>query len=494
MRTTFSIAAALLLPVTASAQGPSAPAAPTCAAEVAWALDYAARNYAGFEYKVTAETKPRYAALVAELTADASRAADGSACNAILARWVRFFDDGHLSFGRRSAAAAPGAEQPESPDAIRARYAASPRRDLTESEARARLDALGATRAPIEGIWEMQGGNYRGAVLRDDPDGRTFTMSILRADSVWWVPGQVKAVFSPDSAGRFAVRFFMRDHSERPWTASVWSNVLGFENASPWRREYPAQAGDLTAAQVAGLQNSSFRVTDAGEGTLVVHIPTFNDARRMDSLWAAEGARIRKAERLVIDVRGNGGGSDHNFRELVPLVYTGPIRVVNNAMLATDDNIAAWEEEAADSAVPEAVRKALLGAARRMRGAKGRWLENDDKVIDDYSVLPLPRRVDILVDRGCASSCEGFLLLARQSAKVTIHGTRTAGIIDFGNVRTGRMPGGTLLLNYPTTRTKRLPHDPVDGIGIQPHVAVPAGEGDPVGWVLRHPGRPAPRG
>jgi hypothetical protein len=68
---------------------------------------------------------------------------------------------------------------------------------------------------------------------------------------------------------------------------------------------------------------------------------------------------------------------------------------------------------------------------------------------------------------------------------VTIFGTPTAGILDFGNVRRGDMPGGTLYLNYPTTRSKRLPDAPVDGVGIQPHVVIPADEPDAVGWVLR---------
>jgi hypothetical protein len=52
-------------------------------------------------------------------------------------------------------------------------------------------------------------------------------------------------------------------------------------------------------------------------------------------------------------------------------------------------------------------------------------------------------------------SCEQFLLMAQQSRKVTIYGEPTAGILDFGNVRSATMPGGTLRLFYPTTRSKR---------------------------------------
>lgn len=480
---------ALSLAAVGSAAQPASPAtAPSCEAELSWILDYAERNYSGFEYKVPAARRPQYDALVAELRAEAIRAGDAASCDALLARWTAFFGDGHLSISRRSSGAATS-EADGTPAAIRARYADAPRRDITESEARARLEALGTRRAPIEGIWEMQGGNYRGVILRDDEAGTSYAMSILRADSVWWMPGQVKAVFTPTGDAVYATEFRMRDHSEQRWEARVRANVMTMNNGSPWLRDWPREPGDLSAEDLARTGNAAFRVREAGVGTLVLHIPSFNDPRAMDSLWAADSDRVKAAERLVIDLRGNGGGSDHNFRMLLPLVYTQPIRMVSNALLATPDNIAVNEALAADTALPQAIRNGILASVRRMREANGRWYEYDDYVVDGFEALPLPRRVDVLVDRGCASSCEQFLLAARQSRKVTIYGTRSAGILDFGNVRQARMPGGTLQLNYPTTRSKRLPHSPVDGVGIPPDVAVPDTAIDQVGWVLRQAGR-----
>jgi C-terminal processing protease CtpA/Prc len=96
-----------------------------------------------------------------------------------------------------------------------------------------------------------------------------------------------------------------------------------------------------------------------------------------------------------------------------------------------------------------------------------------------------PREVAIIQDRGCASSCEGFVLRARQSRKVTTYGTNTSGIHDYGNVRESKAPCGTLVLRHPTTRAGYMPEGAIDNVGIPPQVAIPATEVFPVDWVLR---------
>jgi hypothetical protein len=47
--------------------------------------------------------------------------------------------------------------------------------------------------------------------------------------------------------------------------------------------------------------------------------------------------------------------------------------------------------------------------------------------------------------------------MARQSDKVTLFGTNSGGVLDYGNVRATQMPGATLVLHRPITRTRRLP-------------------------------------
>ena len=457
---------------------------PSCTAQLAWATAFAARNYAGFDDKVTAARRPAYDALLDTLRASSTRAATSADCDAVLRHWTAFFGDGHLGFTRRAAAPASPAASPSDAE-VRARYASWERRALDEPTARARLTASGARRDAAEGVWESLDGRYRVAALRDATSG-DVVMTILAADSVWWMPGQVKARLARDTGGVYAARFYMRDHSEQRWTARVVGNVLTFTGGGTWVRRWPVGAGDRTPEQLRASLNTRFAARELSPGTVLVQIPTFNDPRGIDSLFAAEGARIRAAERLVVDVRGNGGGSDYNYRELLPLVYTGPIKVVGMMALATDDNIRANEALAADTTLPEGQRAGLRANVARMKANRGGWWIGNDGETTFDSVRAMPRRVAILVDRGCASSCEQFLLAARQSAKVTLYGDRSAGILDYANVRRAEMPGGDLVLNYPTTKSKRVAAGQgIDGVGIAPHVRIPVGEWDAVEWVRR---------
>lgn len=446
---------------------------------------FAERNYSGFDVKVTAETKPVYDSLLAELATTASAASTPAACNEVLGRWVAFFKDGHLSFTRRSATAAPAALS-QSPEAIRAQFTDWERVELDEAGARARLVALAGGRAEVEGIWESLDARYRVAVLRDAREDRDYTMTILRADSIWWMPGQTKATLRRADGDTYAVRFYMQDHSERSWTGQVRRNVLMLDGGSPWIRLWPQEPSDIPRAELLASNNSSFAARELSPGTVLVQVPTFGDPRRIDSLFEAQGELIRNADRLIIDVRGNGGGSDYNFRHFMPLVYTRPITIVSVQALATPENVRAHELLAADTTYPLAQREQMRQTIEVLRTANGGWHVWEDRVHTEAEVLAKPRRVAIVTDRRCASSCEQFILASIQSSKVTLYGDRTAGILDYGNVRRAEMPGGTLVLHHPTTRSKRVPHAAIDNIGIQPQVRIPADEPSPLEWVIRH--------
>ena len=125
------------------------------------------------------------------------------------------------------------------------------------------------------------------AVARIAPAAGGYTMVVLRADSAWWTPGQIKAQVTVDSATTIAA------------------------------------GHGADRADSGGAYRMRF---------------TFMDARGLDSLFA-EGARLRAVERLVIDVRGNGRGNDLDGGYLRPLLYTQPVRSPGVLFLATDDNL-----------------------------------------------------------------------------------------------------------------------------------------------------------
>jgi hypothetical protein len=64
------------------------------------------------------------------------------------------------------------------------------------------------------------------------------------------------------------------------------------------------------------------------ERTLYLRIPSFRFEQKpaIDSVLAANDGLIRSMENLVIDIRNGTGGSDVSYRNLIPYLYTGPMR------------------------------------------------------------------------------------------------------------------------------------------------------------------------
>jgi hypothetical protein len=83
----------------------------------------------------------------------------------------------------------------------------------------------------------------------------------------------------------------------------------------------------------------------------------------------------------------------------------------------------------------------------------------------------MPRRVAVVTASGCQSSCEGFVFAARQSGKTCIVGEHTGGVLDYANQWHLVVPGGRFVFWYPTSRSQRLPSDPVDVSGIAPDIS-----------------------
>ncbi|WP_116108447.1 S41 family peptidase [Lewinella sp. IMCC34191] len=84
------------------------------------------------------------------------------------------------------------------------------------------------------------------------------------------------------------------------------------------------------------------------------------------------------------------------------------------------------------------------------------------------TVYPYPARVAILIDGGNGSTDEQFLLAARQSQKVKLFGQSTFGVLDISNMYYIPSPCQEFELGYSLTRSFRIPHLAIDGVGIQP--------------------------
>jgi hypothetical protein len=207
----------------------------------------------------------------------------------------------------------------------------------------------------------------------------------------------------------------------------------------------------------------------------------------IDSLIAANRPKLLASPYLLVDVRGNKGGCTCSYTTVTPLLYTDPILLDGSDVWTSEANVALYRSWLTAGGVPGELKARLRSALPRMEGAPNRFvLWAADTVIKLDTVYALPSSVAVLVDGKCASSCEDFVMEARQSRKVTVMGTEnTAGVGDYGNVHGMWLPGWRRV-QLPTTRSHRLPEHPIDLQGIAPGVRIPTFERDPVAFAVRY--------
>ncbi|HKP19954.1 MAG TPA: hypothetical protein VJT68_00445 [Thermoleophilaceae bacterium] len=216
--------------------------------------------------------------------------------------------------------------------------------------------------------------------------------------------------------------------------------------------------------------------------TLVLSLPNLDMRYKsaMDSLVASHRAELTAKPRLVIDLRGDGGGCTCTYEPLLPLIATGAVADGPLDVWASPANVAYFRELASDVHTPETLKAELRRLLPRLEAAPNTFVAwNADTTAAVYrppAILARPTNVAVLVDSICASSCENFVMVARQSRKVTVFSaTNTAGAGDYGNVRQVMLPGWRRL-RVATSRASRLrtgAQSAIDFVGLAPDVRLP---------------------
>lgn len=218
----------------------------------------------------------------------------------------------------------------------------------------------------------------------------------------------------------------------------------------------------------------SFRSTDGG--TLIV-LPSL-ELRFKAALqdWvAAHTAELQSRDTLVIDLRGCSGGADSTYGPLLPYIMAGAVRASGIDFYSTPENLAGWQLALEEITDPQ-VRAQVQDIVELLRQHPNQFVSyGSNSVVNIEPVPHPPARVVAIVDQRCASSCEQFLVDTRRSRTLVTVGTRTAGVLDFSNLVPHLLPGGERrVLLIPTSRSRRLPEDPVDPDGIRPRFEIDA--------------------
>lgn len=210
------------------------------------------------------------------------------------------------------------------------------------------------------------------------------------------------------------------------------------------------------------------------EDTYLIRFPSCD-------LTDAEIAGVRAAvavycasgcENLVVDIRGNMGGSDNAYEPLLKLLYDHE---------GTEDAMEYRVSDIAIAHVREFVGNTERGrrkVACMERTPAGEFLEKGKTYRIRYdSVSLVPRRAALIVDGRVASSGEQLVLEVRASSRrTTVYGQdNTLGCLDYSNCEILYFPRDTARwMIVPVTRSKRIPAGRgIDREGIAPDVRIP---------------------
>jgi C-terminal processing protease CtpA/Prc len=217
---------------------------------------------------------------------------------------------------------------------------------------------------------------------------------------------------------------------------------------------------------------------EINKSTLLLRIPSFKGPfkKDIDSVITANQSKIESTENLIIDIRNNGGGSDNSFAKIIPYLYTNPIRSIRTQFYSTKLNnqrMLDFYENYQKYGISEDSRDYLKKSYDKLSQNLGKFvsLQEDGSMVEIKKmdkILPYPKNVGIIINSGNGSTAEEFLLAAKQSKKVKLFGTTTAGVLDISNMYYVTSPCNEFKLGYSLSKSFRIPDMAIDGKGIQP--------------------------
>jgi len=200
-------------------------------------------------------------------------------------------------------------------------------------------------------------------------------------------------------------------------------------------------------------------------GVAYLRIPSFEEPE--DENQAVQFvARHADAKSLIVDVRGNGGGSTPS--RLIRALMNRPYRDVNEATPMPIGVFGAYQRVVQSvpreqlSETDRAVLEALGSYSRPILLAPGALRKPDNPIYDG--------KVIILIDDFCASACEDFVIPFKSNGRATLIGRPTEGstgqpyMYDFGNGISFRVS---------SKRVSFADGSLFEGVGVVPDIEIP---------------------
>lgn len=424
-------------------------------------------DYPGYHDKVTPETSHELQLLEEGLRTKIIQYPDS--CGKCLRRYAAWFKDNHLRVGRIW------------PAEDTAELKKNDRKHLNINEVK--LKDLQSINSSPEGIWHSVRGDI--AIIKDSNSESYTGVSISYSQ---YEKNQIGFTLSGFKDGEYNMVSFpgYNDYYPVKGKASLMLNdrILELHDDTRLvRKTYSSTFDDaLWLSYIPVFPNGSniyYVSLIISDSTFYIRIPSFaND--RGEKLVRKYWSEITSTPNLIIDIRNNPGGQDENYQLLADLLYTNPYKSKGVEWYSTKNNIKMYEDAIKNGDIrngEEGLRwtNSLLNEMKKnIGGFVIHPMMGADNTVKNDTIYPYPKRIGIIINDGNASSAEQFLLTAKESSKVILFGNcNTAGVLDYSNAISENFPSNKYELTFPMSRSRRLPDNPIDNIGVPPDIIIP---------------------
>ena len=429
-------------------------------------------NYAGFADK-TSKSKEAYKKLLIRLRKKAASVQNGKLCQLILEDYIRYFQDGHLMIGNiyKEANAEPIS------------------RELPSGSIETYFQSLNLPANDIRGIWKNE--SYQLAIVSDEKIKDRYYGLVLSSENAAWKKGMEKMVLRKKSASYYEVEYLFGDFEKIETKAFHSRNILEIFRAGYFEKVYPMQKNSISIKDYDPIfPDQDIKFSFPNDSTAVLFLGNFSNQYEtvIDSLIRTHKEDLEKRAYWIVDVSYNGGGGTGTYRSLLPYLYTNPIKRSGSYYRLSVDNISQMKKFLlGNKNLPPKVAEFFRQLIEAGEKKPGSWFFEEGQRFEFSEIKKNPQKIAVLTSDETASSGEIFVMDALQSKKVTVFGTTTSGVVDYGDGFIFQIGCDSIPVSIPTRKSEYLNYQKkYDNIGINPQVAIPFGEPRPHEFIRKY--------
>lgn len=413
-----------------------------CTKDLKYTIAHIERNLPAFQVDVTPSNRKQYKKYKAKLLKRSRKANSLNDCYRIINDYVEYFADNHTRL------VPPYTNIDESDPKAVTKFISS---DIYKSREKIKITDSHRRQYPLEdirGVYQTKDGAYEIAVIESRSPIRDYVGIILKSNTKLWSAGQVKVEIRETDNGYEAYEY-LRNHALRyAFRFPLNNGVLG----NTWYKTSKQEFVDQSRAVI-----NNFEFHNIQDSIAYLSFPSFSNQfnAKIDSLYEASEPAIGDAKYLIIDLRDNGGGNDGNAFPFLKWMYTKPVLTDQVDLLVTKENISKWKgwyEESLQDTVnysPEDVAWYKEIVDKMFKATLNEFIVKSEPVpIVLEKPENGPKKVAILFNRNCASSCETPLFWGMQSEKTILVGENSGGYTGYGEIDQITTPNFGYQLHY----------------------------------------------